>query len=277
VPLSSNVLWPSAAALKLCHRELDQSGLLSKMRLGDLVENLAVSFPIRTSTGIPSTWTTGAMVYLPPYLHPLSTAHSSPLPLPSSHTPHNEIIKLGHLPPTLDSFLLPPTYFHAVLPTPYIIHLDLSRWAREVQGSLRLAHQRTEMSTVRGEVMSVEVWVHEAGFMIRGTDVGQVGPWEGSMVTLEADGTAEVGLSSISPLFFPAADSDISFRPFSSINSGLFRVEKNFSNASEVPTPSANHGRSSVPNRLEVPSGSSTSSLPFSSLSYSLPSGREHC
>ncbi|KAL7411410.1 hypothetical protein BDY24DRAFT_138535 [Mrakia frigida] len=199
VPLPSNVSWPSGAALKMCHRELDASGLLSKMRFGDLVENLCVSWR-RREEGVAGGWTSGAMVFIPPFLHPLSTANSLPPVSPLSFTP-------SHLPPTMDSFLHSPTYYHAILPLPYIIFLDLLPFGQQIFQSLRLANQRTELPSSRGEILSVDVWIHEAAFTIGGgaAEGGggwgaggagggegmEVGPWAGTTVILESDGTKE--------------------------------------------------------------------------------------
>lgn len=186
VPLPPGVQWPSGQALKLCHRELDGCGLLGKMKMGDLVENLAISHPRRTHH--PNGWTTGTMVFVPPYLHPLSTAHC--VPPPRSSAPW---FPPAHLPVSIDMFLLPPTYFHAVLPTPYIVHLDLSPFEQPIRSSLRLAHQKNEMTSASGQTLFVDLWIHEAGFFIgrRNGEVGSPNPWDGSMVTLEADGTQE--------------------------------------------------------------------------------------
>ncbi|CDZ96950.1 hypothetical protein [Phaffia rhodozyma] len=218
VPLPTGVRWPSGSALKLCHQALARSGLLSKMKLGDLVENLAISHPRRTTH--PSGWTTGTMVFVPPFLQPLSSAHSTltisrSMALSPAQSQGLPPFRPCHLPPTLDMFLLPPTYFHAVLPAPYIVFLDISPFEQAVRASLRLAHQRNELSSTSGQTLFVDLWIHEAGFYIGESkyneddgvgewresemgkrkaagDQGEAGnPWNGTMVTLEADGTKE--------------------------------------------------------------------------------------
>lgn len=147
------------------------------------------------------------MVFIPPFLHPLSTANSLPPVSPLSFTP-------SHLPPTMDSFLHSPTYYHAVLPLPYIIFLDLLPFGQQIFQSLRLANQRTELPSSRGEILSVDVWIHEAAFTIGGgaAEGGggwgaggagggegmEVGPWAGTTVILESDGTKEVSTAFIS-------------------------------------------------------------------------------
>ena len=205
VPFPADVVWPSGPALKLCHRHLDATGLLAKLRLGDLVENLAVSWRSRKKEGpAGASWTTGTMVFIPPYLHPLSTTHASlppagaspatAVPSPSSSktavAASSSVNKAAHLPASLNMFLLPPTYYHSVVPPPYIIYLDLTPFAGRVTETLRLANQRAEVLSAGGDVLSLDQWVHEAGFFVEETGAG--GPWEGTMVTLEADGTKEV-------------------------------------------------------------------------------------
>lgn len=196
VPFLADVVWPSGPALKLCHRHLDTTGLLSKMKLGDLVENLAVSWRVRNVEGATGGgWTTGTMVYIPPYLHPLSTTHShlgqqaATVNSPSGSAPSSASggSKVAHLPASLNMFLLPPTYYHSVVPPPYIIYLDLQPFAAKINETLRLANQRGEVLSAGGDVLSLDQWVHEAGFFVE-----EPGPWEGTMVTLEADGTKEV-------------------------------------------------------------------------------------
>lgn len=192
VPFPADVAWPSGPALKLCHRHLDSSGLLAKMKVGDLVENLAVSWRLRTAEGPAGTaWTTGTMVFIPPFLHPLSTTHAA-LAQANAPSPAGSPApaKLAHLPASLNMFLLPPSYYHGVVPPPHIIYLDLQPFAAKVADSLRLANQRAEVLSAGGDVLSLDQWVHEAGFFVEET--GEGGPWEGTMVTLEADGTKEV-------------------------------------------------------------------------------------
>jgi hypothetical protein len=271
VPFPADVLWPSGPALKLCHRHLDANGLLSKLRLGDLVENLAVSWRHRKKEGAAGAgWTTGTMVFIPPYLHPLSTTHASlaqagaspatAVPSPSSAktavADGSQAIKAAHLPASLNMFLLPPTYYHSVIPPPYIIYLDLTPFAGRVTETLRLANQRAEVLSAGGDVLSLDQWVHEAGFFIEESGAG--GPWEGTMVTLEADGTKEVRLTGRLPTVQNPLG--LTFR----LRVSPHRAKTRSSVVSTAHRPSAGRGRLSPPRARAAASGSSQSSVePF--------------
>jgi hypothetical protein len=148
---------------------LERAGAWSKLVVGDIIINTALQDPLLPKH---------LMLYTPvmqPFLVPLEYQYST----------------LGHLPSYMDAFALPPSYYFPILPLPHIIHLDISPWAEKVLATLRLAFDRTDITTARGERMVAKRYLHVAGFQITPDNHRiAVEDWEG-MVTIEGDGTAE--------------------------------------------------------------------------------------
>ena len=97
----------------------------------------------------------------------------------------------GHLPGYFDAFQVPPSYYYSLLTPPFIIAPDLSPWADSAVNSLRLAFERSDITTTRGEKVVAKRYLHVCGFEIT-AEAGHLASeeWQG-MVTLEAEGTAE--------------------------------------------------------------------------------------
>ena len=95
----------------------------------------------------------------------------------------------GHLPSYMDAFAVPPSYYYPFLAPPYIIYLNLSPFAEKAMRSLRLAHDRRDVTVATGAKLSAKRYLHVAGFEVGPGD--NVAPeWYG-IVTLESEGTAE--------------------------------------------------------------------------------------
>ena len=170
VPLSEEVRrWPSAEGAKRARAELERAGAWSKLVVGDIIINTALQDPLLPRH---------LMLYSPtmqPFLVPLEYKYS----------------ELGHLPGYINALDLPPSYYFPILPIPHIITIDLSPWADRIMPTLRLAFDRRDITTTRGDKMVAKRYLHVAGFQLTPNDHRLVcEDWEG-MVTLEADGTAE--------------------------------------------------------------------------------------
>ena len=95
----------------------------------------------------------------------------------------------GHLPSYFDGFCISPSYYSSFIPTPEIIYLNLAPYAARAIGSIRLAHDRRDVTIASGSRLSAKRYLHVAGFELRSGDT--VAPeWYG-MVSLEAEGTME--------------------------------------------------------------------------------------
>lgn len=170
IPLSAEVpSWPCAEGARRVRHELERCGAWSKLRLGDVLINTALRDPLTTRH---------LMLFVPtmqPYLVPLEYRFSPD----------------GHLPGYFDAFQVPPSYYYSLLKPPFIIAPDLSPWADKAVNSLRLAFERSDITTTRGEKVIAKRYLHVCGFEIT-ADTGNLAceEWQG-MVTLEAEGTAE--------------------------------------------------------------------------------------
>lgn len=170
VPLSPQVPdWPCAEGAKRARHELERCGAWGKLRLGDVLINTALRDPLA-----PRNW----MLFVPtvtPYLVPLEYRFSPD----------------GHLPAYFDAFKVPPSYYYPLLSPPYIIFPDLLPWADQALPTIRLAFERSDITTTRGEKVVAKRYLHVCGFEIT-SDAGHLAceEWQG-MVTLEAEGTAE--------------------------------------------------------------------------------------
>ncbi|KIR27943.1 hypothetical protein I309_03263 [Cryptococcus deuterogattii LA55] len=168
VPLTEIVQkWPSVEGAAAAVRELEKCGAMRKLKLGDLVINTAIRAPKTTEH---------VLIYVPFTQHLL-------LPLSYTFSP------TGHLPPLVNAFQLPPSYYHPFLPTPQIVYLDLAPFGEEALSSLRLAYDRRDMIVASGARVSAKRYLHVAGFQVRSGDGAEPG-WEG-FVSLESEGTAE--------------------------------------------------------------------------------------
>lgn len=95
----------------------------------------------------------------------------------------------GHLPSYVDAFAIAPSYYCPFLPSPQIIYLNLAPFAQQASLSIRLAHDRRDVTVASGARLSAKRYLHVAGFEIKPGD--KVAPeWHG-MVSLEAEGTGE--------------------------------------------------------------------------------------
>lgn len=82
-----------------------------------------------------------------------------------------------------------PSYYYPFLPPPQIIYLNLAPFAHQAMRSIRLAHDRRDVTVASGARLSAKRYLHVAGFEVKPGD--NVAPeWQG-MVSLEAEGTAE--------------------------------------------------------------------------------------
>lgn len=170
VPLSAEIpKWPSAQAAARVRRELERCGAWGKLRIGDVIINTALAEPL-----VPR----HLMLFVPtmsPFLVPIEFRQSA----------------AGHLPAYVDALRIPPSYHFPLLPEPQIVHLDLSPWAAQALGSLRLTFERRDITTARGERVAAKRYLHVAGFDIRPENAHHAcEEWHG-MVTLESEGTAE--------------------------------------------------------------------------------------
>lgn len=170
VPLSTQVReWPCAEGAQRARHELERCGAWQKLRLGDVVVNTALKDPLSSRH---------LMLFVPtiqPYLVPLEYRFSPE----------------GHLPAYFDAFKVPPSYYYPLLSPPYIITPDLTPWADNAINTIRLAFERSDITTTRGEKVIAKRYLHVCGFEIT-SDSAHVAceDWQG-MVTLEAEGTAE--------------------------------------------------------------------------------------
>lgn len=168
VPLTEIVQkWPSVEGAAAAVRELEKCGAMRKLKLGDLVINTAIRAPKATEH---------VLIYVPFTQHLL-------LPLSYTFSP------TGHLPPVVNAFQLPPSYYYPFLPTPQIVYLDLAPFGEEALASLRLAYDRRDMIVASGARVSAKRYLHVAGFQVKSGDGAEPG-WEG-FVSLESEGTAE--------------------------------------------------------------------------------------
>jgi hypothetical protein len=171
VPLSPEVpTWPCAEGARRARSELERCGAWSKLRLGDVIVNTALSEPL-----IPR----NIMLYIPtmqPFLCPLEYRYA----------------EQGHLPGYLDAFTIPPSFYYPLLfAGRYVIHLDLGPWADAAADTLRLAFARSDITTTRGDKVTAKRYLHVIGFQITPQTRHQaVEEWYG-MVSIEAEGTAE--------------------------------------------------------------------------------------
>lgn len=170
VPLSEEVpMWPCAEGARRARMELERAGAWGKLKLGDIIVNTGITNPLKGRH---------LMIFVPtmqPFLVPLEYRYS----------------EAGHLPSYVDSFLIPPSYFYPILPLPQIVVLDLSPWAESALTTLRLAFDRRDITTARGEKVVAKRYLHVAGFQISPQQrFSACEEWEG-MVTLESEGTAE--------------------------------------------------------------------------------------
>ncbi len=122
------------------------------------------------------------LVFVPTVKHLL-------VPLEYTHSP------TGYIPHYVDSFTLPPSYYYPFLPAPHIVHLNLAPFAIPGQQSMRLAHDRRDVTVASGARLSAKRYLHVAGFTIQKGDKTVHGTlicpeWEG-MVSLESEGTQE--------------------------------------------------------------------------------------
>lgn len=95
----------------------------------------------------------------------------------------------GHLPPYVDGFALPPSYYYPFLPSPQILYLDLTPYRQRGLRSIRLAFDRRDVTIASGAKMAAKRYLHVAGFEVTAEDPAAA-EWQG-IVSLEADGTAE--------------------------------------------------------------------------------------
>jgi hypothetical protein len=170
VPLSEQVPdWPCAEGARRARHELERCGAWSKLRLGDIIINTALRDSMSSRH---------LMLFVPtvqPYLVPLEYRFSPD----------------GHLPGYFDAFQVPPSYYYPILPAPYIVSPDLSPWADSAVATIRLAFERSDIATSRGEKIVAKRYLHVCGFEISsGASHLACEEWQG-MVTLEAEGTAE--------------------------------------------------------------------------------------
>jgi hypothetical protein len=109
----------------------------------------------------------------------------------------------GHLPHYVNSFHLPPSYYHPFLLSPQIVYLDLTPYASQALGAIRLAYDRTDVTVTSGARLAAKRYLHVTGFEIGqpetagsvdgGSGLGNGATdrgWQG-MVSLETEGTAE--------------------------------------------------------------------------------------
>lgn len=169
VPLSEQVRsWPCLEGAKRARAELERAGAWTKLKVGDIIINTALQDPLLPRH---------LMLYSPamqPFLVPLEYRYSAD----------------GHLPGYIDAFVFPPSYYFPLLPAPYIVYLDLSPFAERALPTLRLAFDRRDVTTARGDKVVAKRYLQVAGFQITPADSFVCEDWEG-MITLEADGTAE--------------------------------------------------------------------------------------
>ncbi|KAK4683748.1 hypothetical protein P7C73_g6480, partial [Tremellales sp. Uapishka_1] len=172
VPLSEKVQrWPSAEGAASSWKELEKCGATKRLRLGDLVVNTAIRQPQTTEH---------VLVFVPFIQHRL---------VPLEYT----YCETGHLPGYLDAFALAPSYYYPFLPSPQIVFLNLGPFAQQAISSMRLAHDRTDVTVASGARLTAKRYLHVAGFEVNQTHVngGAAHPeWQG-MVSLETEGTAE--------------------------------------------------------------------------------------
>ena len=184
VPLGDRLSrWPSAEGAQLAIRELDKCGATKRLKLGDLV--VRILGPLcyfqgsfrQVNTAIHQPRTTEHVLVFVPYVRHLL------VPLEYRHC------STGHLPAYVDAFAFAPSYYYPFLPSPQIIHLNLAPFAQQALRSIRLAHDRRDMTVTSGARVSAKRYLHVAGFEIKPGD--HVAPeWHG-MVSLESEGTAE--------------------------------------------------------------------------------------
>lgn len=170
VPVSERVpRWPSAEGAAASWRELEKCGASKRMRLGDLVVNTALNKPTNTEH---------VLIYIPFIEHKL-------VPLEYNHC------TTGHLPHYLDAFALSPMYYDPFLPTPQIIYLDFSPFAKQAMDSVRLAHDRRDVMVASGARISAKRYLHVAGFEVVPTPDERIAKEWAGQISLEAEGTAE--------------------------------------------------------------------------------------
>ena len=99
----------------------------------------------------------------------------------------------GHLPPLVDGFSLPPSYYYPFLANPQIVYLDLRPFAERGIASLRLAFDRRDMTIASGAKLTAKRYLYVSGFEVSAEDA-TAAEWQGT-VSLEAEGTAEAKAS----------------------------------------------------------------------------------
>ncbi|TDL19053.1 hypothetical protein BD410DRAFT_727668 [Rickenella mellea] len=136
-------MWLSDNSVLDCEKELKRAGVLSQMRVGDVVWDTAVG----------DEGNIGRMVWDGNYLIDLDYSYS----------------RTGDLPQYIHTLAFPPSYFHRVIRTSSnpICYIDISPWSEEIAANLQLLQDRLRTETPQGAHHTVVRWIHRSSFRIR--------------------------------------------------------------------------------------------------------------
>lgn len=170
--------WLSDTSVLECEKEIKRAGVLSLLKVGDIVWDAAVG----------DEGNVGRMVWDGNYLIDLDYTYSM----------------TGELPGYIHTMSFPPSYFHRVIRTPGnpIVHIDISPWGEEIAANLQLLQDRVKTETPQGGHHTVVRWIHRSSFRARpnpfnkqpiripGTALVVDPGWWGTIV-VETEGTNE--------------------------------------------------------------------------------------